>query len=227
MDELFGPEEEESEMIVEQKQDPAVSSAATAEVDDLFGSDNDDDANADTHADTNNPEAAAKDEQEELFGSDDDNENKDRDNGNNSPSDAKREAEDLDGLFGSDDEAAAAPAVKVRTQSELSLPVLKKTLQPGGFVVAATMPSFVKIQAHPYVPGEIPEEEEVEQFMGAIDMVRWRFKRDEVTGSILCDSSGKPMRESNARMVKWSDGSFQLVVGSTVFDAEMVPVHDR
>ena len=57
-------------------------------------------------------------------------------------------------------------------------------------------------------------------------MVRWRYKRDE-SGEIVCDANGMPVRESNARMVKWSDGSYQYIVGSTVFNAELVPMHDR
>lgn len=206
MDELFGSDEES---VKEQKTPP--------EAEDLFGSDSEEETNA---------AAGVKEEQEELFGSDEENEN---DAGGNNPVSAmdedSKKREDLDVLFGSDDEAAPAPS-KVSTQSELSLPVLKKTLQAGGFGVAVTMPSFVKIQPRPYMRGDLDPEEEEERFKGAIDMVRWRYKRDE-DGNMMTDSQGRPLKESNARMVKWSDGSYQLCVGSTVFNAAMVPVPDR
>ena len=34
------------------------------------------------------------------------------------------------------------------------------------------------------------------------------------------DAQGNPLRESNARLVKWSDGSYQMVVGTEVFRVE-------
>ena len=38
-------------------------------------------------------------------------------------------------------------------------------------------------------------------------------------GDRVVGSDGKPVRESNARLVKWKDGSYQLIVGDAVFNA--------
>ena len=173
---------------------------------------------------------AGKEKQEELFGSDSEDgagENAKMVEAEEavSASASKDKDDGLDGLFGSDDEDVTAKT-EVRTQSELSLPRVDKTIPSAGFAVACTMPSFVKIQPRPYVSGAISEEDEERKFKGAIGMVRWRYKRDE-SGEIVCDANGIPVRESNARMVKWSDGSYQYIVGSTVFNAELVPMHDR
>lgn len=187
---------------------------------DPFGSDSD--SVQDNIAET--VDAAVKQtEEEDLFGSDDEHEG--GANEQNEPAPDKDKQDDLDGLFGSDDEAPVTQA-KVCTQSVLSLPTLRKTIPLGAFGVAGTMPSFVKIQPRPFVPEEHSRAEEEQRFEGAIDIIRWRYKRDS-DGELVMGSNGKPFRESNARMVKWSDGSFQLIVGSTVFQAEMLSVHDR
>ena len=36
------------------------------------------------------------------------------------------------------------------------------------------------------------------------------------------DANGKPLRESNARIVRWSDGSYQLLIGdNNVIDLQI------
>jgi RNA polymerase-associated protein LEO1 len=62
-------------------------------------------------------------------------------------------------------------------------------------------------------------------------MIRWRYQTDKVTGEIVrVGRSGEPVRESNARVVKWSDGSYTLHVGREVLEVDTfdggVPVDD-
>ncbi|KAK9247734.1 Leo1-like protein-domain-containing protein [Lipomyces tetrasporus] len=47
--------------------------------------------------------------------------------------------------------------------------------------------------------------------------IRWRYKRDEF---------GNPQIESNARIIRWSDGSYSLKLGSEVFDINRKPIGD-
>lgn len=75
---------------------------------------------------------------------------------------------------------------------------------------------------------ELKEKKRLER-AGAL--IRWRWKQDsrgEIVRSILSrypqirDAKGKPMRESNARIVKWSDGSYQLLIGDdNVIDLQL------
>ncbi|KAF6033669.1 hypothetical protein EB796_008020 [Bugula neritina] len=51
----------------------------------------------------------------------------------------------------------------------------------------------------------------------------WRYVKDEA-GNIMTDEFGEKIRESNARMVKWSDGSLSLHVGSEIFEISSVPI---
>lgn len=46
--------------------------------------------------------------------------------------------------------------------------------------------------------------------------MRWRT---------VFDKEGNAVKESNARMVKWSDGSMSLHLGSEIFDVYKQPLH--
>uniref|UniRef100_A0A0K0DLW4 Leo1-like protein n=1 Tax=Angiostrongylus cantonensis TaxID=6313 RepID=A0A0K0DLW4_ANGCA len=50
----------------------------------------------------------------------------------------------------------------------------------------------------------------------AENTIRWRFAQD---------GSGNVVKESNAKIVRWSDGSMSMVIGKEVFDVESVPIH--
>jgi len=43
----------------------------------------------------------------------------------------------------------------------------------------------------------------------------------------MTDEFGEKIRESNARMVKWSDGSLSLHVGSEIFEISSVPIKEH
>jgi RNA polymerase-associated protein LEO1 len=46
----------------------------------------------------------------------------------------------------------------------------------------------------------------------------------DASGAVRKDAAGKPLMESNARFVQWSDGSWQLRVGEEVFDVKRNPL---
>ena len=77
----------------------------------------------------------------------------------------------------------------------------------------------MKIQPAPFESSTHDVESEKCNFGKATAVIRWRFRRDS-SGSIMKDAQGNPLRESNARLVKWSDGSYQMVVGTEVFRVE-------
>ena len=45
--------------------------------------------------------------------------------------------------------------------------------------------------------------------------IRWRYSQDE---------GGNEIRESNARVVKWTDGSMSLYLGGEIFDIYKQPL---
>ena len=63
-------------------------------------------------------------------------------------------------------------------------------------------------------------EEEEEYYRGYVhNMIRWRYQLNE-QGEMKRDSEGEPIRESNTRLVKWSDGSYTLHVGQEVLEVD-------
>jgi len=81
-------------------------------------------------------------------------------------------------------------------------------------------PNFLSVDTHPYDPNlyedEIDEDEVMdEEGKGRLKLkventIRWRCTIDP--------NSGEEIKESNARIVKWSDGTSSLYLGSEIFD---------
>ncbi|CAN0412555.1 unnamed protein product, partial [Laminaria digitata] len=63
---------------------------------------------------------------------------------------------------------------------------------------------------------------EADEFKFTTNIIRWRHKRDHLgrldMGEGGGGSNGLPARETNTRLVKWSDGSIQMLVGDEAFD---------
>ncbi|XP_029807924.1 RNA polymerase-associated protein LEO1-like [Suricata suricatta] len=61
----------------------------------------------------------------------------------------------------------------------------------------------------------LDEEERIRLKLKVENTIRWRKRRDE---------EGNEVKESNARVVRWSDGSLSLHLGSEVFDVYKAPL---
>ncbi|KAL7538186.1 hypothetical protein ACHAWF_006013 [Thalassiosira exigua] len=85
------------------------------------------------------------------------------------------------------------------------------------------LPNLLGINPIPYDPRTHDAEDEEERYKGCVhNMIRWRHKRMGwgPNASIARDDDGKPIMESNARLVKWSDGSYTLHVGGEVLEVD-------
>ena len=65
--------------------------------------------------------------------------------------------------------------------------------------------------------------QEAAEFKFTTNIIRWRYKRDSL-GRLELGEDGLPLRETNTRLVKWSDGSTQLLVGDESFDVGEHPI---
>lgn len=82
------------------------------------------------------------------------------------------------------------------------------------------LPNLVGIQPKPYDRETHDLEKEEEEYRGYVhNMIRWRYKTNE-DGEYIRDEHGQPIRESNTRLVKWSDGSYTLHVGTEVLEMD-------
>lgn len=83
------------------------------------------------------------------------------------------------------------------------------------------LPNLVGINTTAYDRETHDMEKEEEEYRGYVhNMIRWRYKTNDDTGEIVRDEHGHPVRESNTRVVKWSDGSYTLHVGKEVLEMD-------
>ena len=82
------------------------------------------------------------------------------------------------------------------------------------------LPNLVGINPHAYNRVTHDRDKEEEEYRGYVhNMIRWRYKTDD-DGEVVRDEHGNPIRESNTRLVKWSDGSYTLHVGTEVLEMD-------
>jgi len=60
------------------------------------------------------------------------------------------------------------------------------------------------------------------QLENAENYIRWRYKKDK-KGKIVYDENGRPLMESNARLVEWEDGTSSIFVGKEPFRVSSRP----
>jgi len=91
----------------------------------------------------------------------------------------------------------------------------------------ATLPRFLFIAGGAYDEDTYnfqKEKDEIrarngDQLVGD-EIIRWRVKMD-ATGNPMINSDGQPELESNARIVEYTDGTFQLLVGNEAIDMKL------
>lgn len=152
------------------------------------------------------------DEEDSRSQSDDSN----RDRNRRQIEDDDEEEVNLFTIPGSEDEIE--PEEVEEEKIEVDIP--KIDLDLGNNIDFFKLPNFLSIQSHPYDPlwyedeideGEVHDEEGRQRLKLKVEnTIRWKKMIDESTGEIT--------RESNARIVKWSDGSSSLHLGDEVFD---------
>mmetsp|Transcript_35103 Transcript_35103/g.40609 ORF Transcript_35103/g.40609 Transcript_35103/m.40609 type:complete len:492 (-) Transcript_35103:405-1880(-) len=93
------------------------------------------------------------------------------------------------------------------------------------------LPNILGIQTKPYHSSTYDAGEEEEVYKGyAQNMIRWRY-HDQLTNQddsdeekhndgLQRDGDGKLLRESNSRVVRWSDGTLSLFIGSEHFEID-------
>ncbi|NXX71942.1 LEO1 protein, partial [Spizella passerina] len=109
------------------------------------------------------------------------------------------------------------------TRIEVEIPKVNTDL--GNDLYFVKLPNFLSVEPRPFDPQYYEDEFEDEEMLDEEgrtrlklkleNTIRWRMRRDE---------EGNEIRESNARIVKWSDGSMSLHLGNEVFDVYKAPL---
>lgn len=129
---------------------------------------------------------------------------------------------DMDDIDEDEDEQQELEPEKVHFK--LEVPVAKRPPVGSNFKYAR-VPKFMRLVKEPFdenawqkdmvlaQEGEGPEA----KWLNAKTSIRWRYKTNE-TGERVVGQDDKPQIESNTRIVEWSDGSLQLLIGNEAYN---------
>ncbi|ELU09383.1 hypothetical protein CAPTEDRAFT_221877 [Capitella teleta] len=132
-----------------------------------------------------------------------------------------------------EDEREAVPVIQEEeeeeevpeTRIEVEIPKINTALGKNLYFVK--LPNFLSVETRPFDPqvyeDEIDEDEVMDEEgrtrlkLKVENTIRWRTMKDD-DGNDVLDEFGEPVRESNARYVRWSDGSMSMHLGNEIFD---------
>ncbi|XP_040824384.1 RNA polymerase-associated protein LEO1-like [Ochotona curzoniae] len=112
------------------------------------------------------------------------------------------------------------------TRIEIEIPNINSDL--GSELYFVKLPKFLSIESKPFDPRVYEDEFEGEKMLYEEDRIRLKLKvENTIRWRIRRDEEGRKIKESNARVVKWSDGSMSLHLGNEVFDIHKATVQDN
>jgi len=127
---------------------------------------------------------------------------------------------------GDEDEGNQVEEAPREVEIKVDIPRLVANL--GEELYFVKFPNFLSVETHPYDPetyeDEIDEDEVMdEEGKGRLKLkventIRWRTQKDKKGQPVIDPQTVQEVKESNARVVRWSDGSYSLHLGSEIFD---------
>ncbi|XP_065121156.1 RNA polymerase-associated protein LEO1 [Paramisgurnus dabryanus] len=170
------------------------------------------DSDSDSDSGTHGKKPAAND----LFGEADD---------ISSDSDAEKPPTPGQPLDGEDGMEGDQPEEEPVPETRIEVEIPKVSTDLGSELFFVKLPNFLSVEPRPFDPQYYEDEFEDEEMLDeegrtrlklkVENTIRWRSRRDE---------EGNEVKESNARIVKWSDGSMSLHLGNEVFDVYKAPL---
>nr|XP_034364181.1 RNA polymerase-associated protein LEO1-like [Arvicanthis niloticus] len=112
------------------------------------------------------------------------------------------------------------------TRVKIIVPSINSDL--GNELYFVKLPRFIKIEPKPFDPQHYEDEFEDGEVLYEEDKIRLKLKVENTIRWRICrDQEGSKTKESNAWIVKWSDGSMSLHLGKEVFDIYKVPLQNN
>ena len=213
---LSGSDQEETEGSPKQKKDEDVGA------EDLFGDDLS--VSSEDEADQKSKKAVIDSDGDNVqrYDDDEDGGNKRRPViGSDSDDDTEKEKKTM----GEDDYNQTQEQENIpETRIDVEVPKINTDL--GKEIHFVKLPNFLSMDSRPFDPDtyedELDEDQNQQDEEGNTRLklkventIRWRQSYDK---------DGNPVKQSNARVVKWSDGSYSLHLGNEIFDAYKQPL---
>lgn len=134
----------------------------------------------------------------------------------------KQKVED-DEPMDQDDEEKEPEEVVPETKIEHEIPYIRADV--GKEFHFVKLPNFLSVEPKPYDPKTYEDELEDEETLDEEGRARLKLKvENTIRWRTAFDDEGNAFKESNARMVRWSDGSLSLHLGSEIFDVHRQPL---
>ncbi|KAK6746936.1 hypothetical protein RB195_000279 [Necator americanus] len=122
------------------------------------------------------------------------------------------------------------PEQEEEPEKELPPTIIETTMSKvdcdfGDGIQFMKIPNFFSVALKPFDPETYEEDEDDDHVdeegrnrlkLKAENTIRWRLAQD---------ADGNVIKESNTKIIRWSDGSMSMVIGKEVFDVESVPIH--
>ena len=87
------------------------------------------------------------------------------------------------------------------------------------------LPNFLSVETRPFDPETYEDEIDEEETLDEEGRARLKLKvENTIRWREVMDKEGNVKKESNARLVRWSDGSYSLHLGSEIFDVYKQPL---
>jgi len=110
-------------------------------------------------------------------------------------------------------------------ETRIDVEVPKISTDLGQEVNFIKLPNFLSVDCRPYDPETYEDEIDDDDCLDEEGRERLKLKvENTIRWRIGFDEEGRAIKESNARMVKWSDGSYSMHLGSEVFDVTKQPL---
>lgn len=109
------------------------------------------------------------------------------------------------------------------TKIECEIPYIQSDI--GKELHFVKLPNFLSVEPRPYDAETYEDEVDEEENLDEEGRARLKLKvENTMRWRTSFDKEGNAYQESNTRMVKWSDGSLSLFLGSEVFDVYRQPL---
>ena len=130
---------------------------------------------------------------------------------------------------GGGDEEGAPPAEEDEEdpvqETRIDVEVPKISTDLGQEVNFIKLPNFLSVDCRPFDAETYEDDIDDDDVLDEEGRARLKLKvENTIRWRIGFDAEGRAIKESNARMVKWSDGSYSMHLGSEVFDVTKQPL---
>ena len=126
-----------------------------------------------------------------------------------------------DQLMTMDEEKEEEPITETRIDVEIP----KISCDLGRDIHFVKLPNFLSVETRPFDPETYEDEIDEEETLDEEGRARLKLKvENTIRWREVLDKEGNLLKQSNARFVRWSDGSLSLHLGSEIFDVYKQPL---